>query len=440
MKRFLFVAFHFPPQAESSGHLRALKACKHLPEEGWLPTVLTVRPLAYQRVNDAQLKEISPQVKVIRCLALDTARHLSIRGRYLRFMALPDRWATWLASALPAGWREIRRDDHGLILSTFPLATAVLIGWILHRITGKPWAVDIRDPLVKEDSPTEPSVRRTFLWIERKMVRDAAKLIFTTHAAMDAYLRRYPELSPERCVVISNGYDEEDFAALSLAPVAPPQNSRPLKLIHLGLLYRVERDPRPFLQAVARLKREGQVTSQNLTIDFRAPEFEDYYQEMVNSLELQDIVNILPPMPYREALQEAAQSDGLLLFQAASCDQQVPAKAYEYLRMGRPILSLIGRQGDTARLIRETGGGTIVELSDTDEIYRALPSFLEALRSGQHPLPDAQKVARYSRRTLAAELARCLEEVVEGHKSKQNPAGQPDGIVRDGQKVPRLVQ
>ncbi|HVH72716.1 MAG TPA: glycosyltransferase, partial [Candidatus Dormibacteraeota bacterium] len=143
----------------------------------------------------------------------------------------------------------------------------------------------------------------------------------------------------------------------------------------------------------------------------------DYYRELVNGMNLQDIVQILPPLSYREALQDAAHSDGLLLFQAAICDQQVPAKAYEYLRLKRPILALVGPEGDTARLLRETGGASIVDLSDAEAICRMLPSFLEALRSGQHPMPDHEKVARYSRRLLVAELARCLEEAAEESNS-----------------------
>jgi hypothetical protein len=179
------------------------------------------------------------------------------------------------------------------------------------------------------------------------------------------------------------------------------------------MLYQVDRDPRPFLKAVARLKRKGALSSQTLQVHLRAPEFEDYYSQIVRDVDLADIVNILPPLPYREALQDAATADGLLLFQAASCDQQVPAKSYEYLRLGRPILGLLGRDGDTARLLRETGGATIFELSDEEEIYKGLLAFLDALRSGQHPLPDAARVLRYSRKNLAADFAQVLEAAAE---------------------------
>src|SRR5882762_736658 len=103
----LIVAFHFPPQAGSSGQLRALKFCRYLPEFGWQPSVLTLNPKAYEAIDARSEKTISPNVPVYRAFALDTKRHLGFRGAYLDWMALPDRWVTWLLGAIPTGLRAI---------------------------------------------------------------------------------------------------------------------------------------------------------------------------------------------------------------------------------------------------------------------------------------------------------------------------------------------
>ena len=52
------------------------------------------------------------------------------------------------------------------------------------------------------------------------------------------------------------------------------------------------------------------------------------------------------------ALAEQLAADGLLLFQAANCNHQIPAKLYEYLRAGRPILALTDAAGNTAATLR----------------------------------------------------------------------------------------
>ena len=77
-----------------------------------MPTVLTIDPRAYERTDDSQMAEIPPDVNVIRAFGLDSQRHLSLGGRYLRSSALPDRWVTWLAGAIPAGLNSIRKQQH----------------------------------------------------------------------------------------------------------------------------------------------------------------------------------------------------------------------------------------------------------------------------------------------------------------------------------------
>src|SRR5208283_4250746 len=126
--KVLMVAYHFPPQAGSSGLLRSLKFCRYLPEFGWLPTVLTIDPRAYERTEDSQMVEVPAFVNVTRAFGLDSQRHLSLGKRYLRATALPDRWVTWLAGAIPAGLDSIKKRKIDIIFTTYPIATAVLIG------------------------------------------------------------------------------------------------------------------------------------------------------------------------------------------------------------------------------------------------------------------------------------------------------------------------
>jgi glycosyltransferase involved in cell wall biosynthesis len=409
MKKVLIVAYHFPPQAESSGYLRSLKFCRYLPEEGWQPRVLTVHPRAYERTNPSQLKEIPPSVCVDRVFALDTQRHLSVRGRYPRTLALPDRWVSWCLGAVLSGYRTIRREKCDVILTTFPIASAVLIGWILHRLTGIPWVADFRDSMTEPDYPRDRSTWRIYRWLEQKTVRDASRLIFTASSAVGMYLERYPELPPDRCSLILNGYDEEDFRNLLPSPAVP---SRPLRLVHMGLLYPIERDPKPFFQAVSQLQREGRLDAARVRIELRASGYESAYEPMIRAEGIENLVHLLPPLPYREALQDSANADGLLLFQAACCDHQIPAKVFEYLRIAKPILALTSHQGDTASLLRQTGGATIVDSADWQAISRALPEFLNAAETHAHPQPDRSLVERYSRKEQAKGLADLLNEVI----------------------------
>jgi glycosyltransferase involved in cell wall biosynthesis len=405
--RVLIVAYHFPPQAGSSGLLRSLKFCRYLPEFGWLPTVLTIDPRAYEQTDSSQMAEIPSFVNVTRAFALDSQRHLSLGGgRYLRATALPDRWVTWLGGAIPAGLNSIRKHQIDVILTTYPIATAVLIGYFLHVLSGKPWIVDFRDSMTEEGYPENPRTWRIYRWIERKAIEHGSRFLFTAPAAIRMYLERYPQLRSDQCLFLPNGYDESDFAGL-----VPKQTAHArIRLLHSGLIYPWERDPRPFFRALARLKAEGQINSDTLSIDLRACGSEAEYQKDVEGLGIQDLVHFLPRLPYRDSLQDAADADGLLLLQAACCDHQIPAKAYEYLRLQKPILALTTHTGDTARLLNEAGGATIVDIANESAICAALPNFLRSVKSGTHPLPRATDA--YSRRSQAERLAECMSAVI----------------------------
>ena len=421
LEKVLIIAFHFPPQAGSSGQIRSLKYCRYLPEFGWQPVILTPNPRAYDAIDDKSLDSIPKNVPVLRSFALDTKRHMGIGGRYLRYLALPDRWVAWIFGGIPTGLRAVRDHQVNVLYSTVPIMSAAVIGLGLRRLTGLPWVLDLRDPMKQNDYPYDPLVRRVWGSIERACMRRVSRVIFTTEATRQMYLDRYPEfLTPEMCILISNGYDEEDFRGLRIPSSGPVPVDRPVRLVHSGLVYPVERDPRPMFSAVSRLKKMRRLSASNVQISFRAPGSEDLYHRLLVERGIQDLIILEPHMPYRQALQECADADGLLRFQAADGDIHVPAKAYEYLRLGKPILALTTHSGDTAALLREVGGATIVNIASEDEIYEGLSTFVAALRTGTHPLPNSDKIRRYTRQAQAGQLAKVLDELSSGTRSLKN--------------------
>ncbi len=415
VKRVLMVAFHFPPLRGSSGIQRSLSFVRQLPQLGWQPLVLTAHPRAYaQRGDDLTLP---PDLPVRRAFALDTSRHLAWRGRYTRWLALPDPWVSWCLGALPAGWLMVRRYRPQVLWSTYPIASAHLIGLLLHRCTGLPWIADLRDPMVDATVPVDPLKRRVYTWLERQMVRHCAALVFTSPGTLRLYAERYPALPRERLLLIENGYDEDDFRAAALiqaqAEAPSPRAPGPLRLLHSGAIYPSERDPLPLFAALAALKRLGVISAQRMQLVLRATGHDDYLAPLLRQHGLDDLVTLAPHLPYHAALAEMMEADGLLLLQAANCNHQLPAKLYECLRAGRPVLGLTDAAGDSAAALRHAGIDTIAALADADAIIAALPHFLTLLEQGGAPLPQAAAVAACSRRARSVQLAALLDRVAD---------------------------
>lgn len=408
--KVLMIAFHYPPCRGGSGIQRSLKFSAYLPELGWRPIVLSAHPRAYPTAGDDQKGEIPPEVLVRRAFALDTARHLSFRGAYIRSMALPDRWVSWWPGAVLAGFRLVRRYRPALLWSTFPIATAHLIGLALHRLTGVPWIADFRDSMTEENYPENLSTRRVYRWIERRTVRSCSAAVFTTPGAARMYAERYPEVPRERWRMIANGYDEENFqgaeqAALTANGPSRQRSSGPLILVHSGLIYPWERDPTHFFTAVSELKKAGKIDRAGLKVILRASGSEDLYRRKIAEAGIDDLVFLEPGIPYGDALAEMIGADGLLILQASNCNHQIPAKIYEYLRARRPILALTDPAGDTAGVLLEAGLRTIAPLDQKDRIAAALLDFLSQIREGKPQIAGDEEIRRHSRKERTRELA-----------------------------------
>lgn len=403
------IAYHFPPIHESSGLQRTLKFATHLRSHGWQPIILTICPRAYPSTSTQLMNEIPDDIPIYRAFGLDTARHLSITGRYPRFLAIPDRHASWFFDGVWSGMRIINKYKPAAIWSTYPIATAHRIGCWLQRFSGLPWIADFRDPMAQDDYPTDPAIHAAYVKIERETIRRCSKAVFATPGARNLYAERYQSESDDKFSVILNGYDEATFQHIN--PSNNNTGNAQLRLVHSGILYPSERDPTQFFRAIARLKNEGTINQNNINILLRATGHDDVFQPELDALNISDIVTLAPRIAYREALAEMMDADGLLLFQAANCNQQIPAKAYEYLRTQRPILALTDPDGDTASTLRQAGSGMICRLDDADDIYNSLSTFITKIRDHTVAIADLATVEAYERSTGAAELANLLDEV-----------------------------
>lgn len=410
-KRALIIAYHFPPQAASSGIQRTLSFSKYLGRHGWDALVLSAHPMAYSAKNPSQLASVPASLVVRRPFALDAKRHLGLFGRYPEMLALPDRWSSWWLSAVPTGLSLIRQYRPEIIWSTFPIATSHLIGMTLHRLTGIPWVADFRDPMLQEGYPATSLQRKAFTWIEQQAVTRCRKAVFTTHSALNAYRQRFPHLPQEKFSVIENGYDEEGFLDTDTSTAAAAGNGQKVTLLHSGVLYAEGRNPSAFFEAISRLKSHGRVGAGSLSVILRATGDDPYFNALVKKFGIEDIVRIAPPVPYREALREMLDVDGLLVFQGTPFNTQVPAKIYEYFRARRPIFGLVDPAGETARILSAAGFRNVAPMDSVDSICTALGDFMEEIRQGSAYCASDAVVTASSREHRTRELASLFNQV-----------------------------
>jgi glycosyltransferase involved in cell wall biosynthesis len=415
-KKILMIPFHYPPMSGSSGVQRSLFFSRHLSQYEWNPIVLTAHPRVHPQVSSETLQSIPEHVLVKRVFAFDVARHLAYRGRYFKWMAIPDRWSSWFFAAVWKGWWIIKNHQPDIIWSTYPIATSHLIALMLNKISGIPWVADFRDPMTEEGYPADPLQFKIYRWIEQKTIQNATCVVVTTPGVKKMYLDRYAVNNAEQIKIIQNGYDEDKFqqAEESINDEIVLQDresaNQILRIVHSGYIYPDERNPKDLFKALSELKVEKIISSNTLRVELRATGFDEVYGKIIAELQIDDIVHLLPAITHEDCIQDMLQADGLLLLQAANCNYQIPAKVYEYLRANKPIIALTDPEGDTAALLKLEGIMTIARLDDKEEIKDIFLRLGEIISQSQKC--KKKHAAKYSRQHQTKELVELLNHIL----------------------------
>ncbi|MEN3353200.1 MAG: hypothetical protein V7640_1358 [Betaproteobacteria bacterium] len=416
MKHALFVSFHYPPDASSSGVLRTLKYTRYLADQGWRATVLSPEVTAYDVIDADLMKQVPHDVGIVRTAYRNSKQHFGLNGRYAAIMALPDVWIGWLPWALAAGKRIAERDPVDVIYSTSPPATSHLIAWRLAARLHKPWVVDFRDPWIEE--PPEPGApsgliyRKVDKWLERKVIEQCSHVVTSTADLRDKIAERYPLQPRDKFTAISNGYDEADFSQLPPISELGPH----LRIVHAGSINGQFRDPRPLFTALRTAADIGRLDIDRVRLRFigsgsyaDSPEL----HEAIRRRRLNACVEFMPRLPYASSLRELATADVLLLLQASEDTRGlVPAKLYEYLRMQKPVLALV-LPGEASRVLQTTDGGVAIDPTDQHRLVEELVRLYRRWSDGtlQREGADLAVVRRFDRRELTRELASIFERL-----------------------------
>ena len=412
-RKLLLIAYHFPPIQGSTGTTRSIAFSRYLDESDWDTCVLTISPGAYENISGENEKLIPSYVRVERAWGIDTRRTLSVFGRYPRFLALPDRWQSWVLGGYFRGLTVIKDWQPDVIMSTYPIATAHLIGFLLSRKFGLPWVAEFRDPMLQSNYPRNVQERWAFKKIEGLVFRNASRVLVTTDGCRQLYLDRYSQFDGNHISTISNGYDPTIFPDHKQSDL-DEHNDR-LVLLHSGLLYPHERNPTEFFKAISDLLTSRFFDQHHIEFRFRASGNEEQYCQMVDALGIAGVVRFLPRLSYQKAVEEMLSVDALMIFQADNCNDQIPAKVYEYLYAQKPILGFADPAGETGKFLSSVGINSTAKLENRSDIAVTVRSFVRDLESGEAFVVPQSEVRRYSRQSLTRDLARVLEKSLNKH-------------------------
>lgn len=308
------------------------------------------------------------------------------RRLVLALLWLPDDEQRFIGPTVRAA-NAIIRDGVDLIYSTAPSFSSHVAALLLKRRHGIRWVAEFRDPWTDQRTGRAnaiPFVERAHRWLERRCLLAADRIVAVTEGARRSLAAKLPERERGKVVLALNGIDEIAEPAVERVP-------GPFRILYAGTFYH-NRDPRPFLEALARLRRELAVTPADVRVDFagHCRTYDDVSVEAeVARHGLQDLVHFHDWMP--QAAMHAMLRDADLLFLIAlGQPMQVPNKVFDYLGTRRPILAVVDDRGESADMIRCAGGHHVVPVAEgaeatADAMLPALRAAFAAHRAGAAP-------------------------------------------------------
>lgn len=327
----------------------------------------------------------------------------------------PDYASGWIIPAVAAGRRIIKNRKFDVILATGMPWTALVIAWILHRLSGAKLVVDFRDPWVGNPFDTSKGwfLDRIKSFLERRIVTDAALVTANTTVLRDEFIARYAgKVDTRKFMVLPNGFDPDDFS--NLATAEPQQSSEPsphLVLAHAGYLYG-KRDPAPILEAIRHLDRTGVASAESFRfVQMGNIHLEYDFHERYRDLEERGVVVDLGTFAFEECLGKLKSSDVLLLIQPGT-KSQVPSKLYDYLCLNRPILTMTPLDGALGDLIRENEFGDIFSPDDVAGIASRLNELLREKQEKGGLWADYPNRVRFDIRNIVAGLEQRMDEIL----------------------------
>lgn len=432
-RKVLIVTAAFPPHS-TVGAIRPFKFARYLPEFDWDPQVLTIAGADGEGSTDTALLEQLPceaclvhrtpavvpsRRWVAHVAASSSAGYVSFIKRLLRAirtaLLFPDDFIGWLPFALARGLRVLRRGRIDLVFSTSPPATAHVVAMVLSRWARCPLVVDFRDPWTQHALHhwlRNPLRRRAEEALEHAVLQRASFIVGVTPPRTAELAEKYPDIPRSRFVTITNGFDTADYGP----PAHAPANDR-FTVVYTGsFLY--YRQPDEFLKAVESVLEQRHDLRTRIRFIF-AGDTGPVLTEHVTARGLGDVVTVLGVVPYHESVALQKQADLLLLFVGAGpmASTWYPAKVFEYIATGRPILALTP-EGVAADLVAEAGTGIVVSPGDSAAIGQALVDLYRRWEQGSLPaLVDPAFPERFERRTLTAQLAGLFWRAVESKAS-----------------------
>lgn len=423
-KRVLIITYYWPPSG-GSGVQRWLKFAKFLPEAGWEPVIFTPENPDFDLKDESLLREIPKQLEVLKFPIWEPYQLFSRLKRKNKIhpgrlmeqkekgvlektaiwmranLLVPDPRIFWVKPAVKFLEELVKNGQFQAVITTGPPHSMHLIGRELKRKTGVTWIADFRDPWSQweflDTLPMTSLIRKKHEKMEQSVLKESNAVLTIS----PTFQHDLEKLAHRRIHLLTNGFDPADIPYGFSPMKKTPKN---LHLVYSGIIDAI-RNPIPLLEA---MKAEFAERNEKVEMTFVGKVSEAVKEFIAADPWLQARISLPGYVSHGEVFGFYAKADALVLILTDTKNAQgnIPGKLFEYLATGVPVLALGDPNGDSAKILKDSGAGEVIAHADSDGIRIKLRSLMET-DSTESNSPDLDK---YSRRSLSFQLAKILDE------------------------------
>ncbi len=422
-RRVLIVAPYFPPRRRV-GAQRPFRFATHLRQAGWQPSVVYLQASGLELteterrlLHGVELLPLGAPLDTTQRLAsggLDDHNTKAVHEDNAQQLGAPKKPAGLLSraalslreeidSAIPLdSWApvlwlhakrlipKLRMHPPDVVWSTADPWSSHWLGMELGRRLHVPWVADFRDPwtLCPIRSRVPNWTQRVNQRFEAQIMDRAAAVTFTAERTRDNYAHHYTQAA-SRMHCIRNGFDSAQLVDPILGPFESPAADKTLNVVFFGR-FRPLSPATAIIEALAHIQRRAPACLAKIRVHCVASLAGADF-ELATSRGVIEQFRPLTPVPYERSLSAIRSHDLALLSTATERDDIVPAKLWEYLAAGSPILSLTPNP-EVASILQQVNGGVQLDPRDPSAIADLLIRCCESKSAGR-PLPIPARAA-----------------------------------------------
>jgi len=454
-KRVLIISYYFPPLG-GGGVQRTLKFAKYLPLFGWEPIILTVSNPDSPLWDYSLLSELPFDTQVFRvpsfelsrwekrfftlfkpgtksskekkCKEFHPLKDTNLTNPKLKtllkriyifltsWLRIPDHKVGWVPFAFLEGLSLINSKKVDLIYVTSPPHSSQLVGFLLAKLTRKPWVADFRDDWLEEEQKISSFSSFRLKWeryLAKKVFANASFIIANTEFQKELYKLNYPEL--KRIEAIYNGFDAEDLNK------ARQKGDRwlddRLHICHSGYFY--PGTALPLFEILKDFFLENPDLRGKIQLDL-VGYLEKEYEDWIIQNKFGEMIKPWGYMEHHKATNFLLKSHLLLYLIGSGGDfgkGEVAGKLYEYLASGKPILSFAPKDGESEKIIKQANSGWVLDLNDPQGIKAKLKELYELFLQGELKVEQNNSfIQGFERKNLTRKLSSVFEKCLAENK------------------------